>query len=159
MRESQPDLDEIDRQILAALARDGRLTNRALASRLGLAESTCAYRVRSLRDRRIITGVGVQLNLAALGFPIQALIKVRLQAHNQQIVTELYAALVAIPGVLQVFHVAGADDFHLHVAVSSPEAARDLVLRHITVHRAVRSTETQLVFEARPGAGVLGDHR
>lgn len=158
MRESQPEIDEVDRDILAALSQDGRLTNRALATRLGLAESTCAYRIRSLRDRRVIIGTQVQLNLAALGYPIQALIKVRLQAHNQQIVTELYDALVAVPGVLQVFHVAGADDFHLHVAVASPEAARDLVLRHITVHRAVRSTETQLVFEARPGVGVLGSH-
>ena len=155
MRESQPEIDEVDRDILAALSQDGRLTNRALATRLGLAESTCAYRIRSLRDRRVIIGTQVQLNLAALGYPIQALIKVRLQAHNQQIVTELYDALVAVPGVLQVFHVAGADDFHLHVAVEDAEALRDLVLEHVTVSPVVRQTETQLIFEVRQGPGAL----
>jgi DNA-binding Lrp family transcriptional regulator len=60
-----------------------------------------------------------------------------------------------VPGVLQVLHVAGQDDFHLHVAVESPQALRDLVLEHITVHRVVRQTQTQLIFEARDGAGIL----
>jgi len=63
-----------------------------------------------------------------------------------------------VPGVLQALHVAGDDDFHLHVAAESPQALRDLVLEHITVHRVVRQTHTQLVFEARDGAGVLAQH-
>jgi DNA-binding Lrp family transcriptional regulator len=60
-----------------------------------------------------------------------------------------------VPGVLQVLHAAGQDDFHLHVAVESPQALRDLVLQHVTVHRVVRQTQTQLVFEARDGVGIL----
>jgi hypothetical protein len=44
------------------------------------------------------------------------------------------------------------------VAAQSPQALRDLVLEHITVHRVVRQTQTQLVFEARDGAGVLARH-
>ena len=43
----------------------------------------------------------------------------------------------------------------MHVAVESAAALRDLVLEHITVHPAVRHTETQLVFEVIPGAGLL----
>ena len=35
-------------------------------------------------------------------------------------------------------------------------ALRDLVLQHITIHRVVRQTETQLIFETRRGVGVLG---
>ncbi|KQY56773.1 MULTISPECIES: Lrp/AsnC family transcriptional regulator [unclassified Nocardioides] len=149
-------LDDTDLEILRALSIDARLTNKALASRLGIAESTCAYRVRALRERGVIRGTSIQLDLAALGRPIQAVIKVRLGSHNQAHVTKLYAALTRAPGVLQAFHVAGEDDFHLHVAVESAQALRDLVLEHVTVHRVVRQTETQLVFELREGAGVLG---
>ena len=148
-------LDETDLAILRALARDVHLTNKALAARLGLAESTCAYRIRALRDRGIIRGTRIQLALGLLGFPIQAVIKVRLGSHDREHVNRLYADLTAVPGVLQALHVAGEDDFHLHVAVESPEALRDLVLEHITVHRVVRQTQTQLVFEARDGAGIL----
>jgi DNA-binding Lrp family transcriptional regulator len=148
-------LDTTDREILRALTADPTLTNKALARRLRLAESTSAYRIRALRERHVILGHQVRLNLASLGYPLQAIVKVRLGSHNQEHVNTLYAKLVAVPGVIQAFHVAGADDFHLHVAVENAEALRDLVLNHVTVHPVVRQTETQLVFERRDGAGVL----
>ena len=149
------DLDEIDRQILRALAADGRLTNKAIAARVSIAESTCAYRMRALRAAGIITGTKVQLALGALGYPIQAVVKIRLASHSREHVNRLYADLTQVPGVLQALHVAGEDDFHLHVAVESAQALRDLVLEHVTVHRVVRQTQTQLVFEARDGVGIL----
>ena len=139
------DLDEIDRQILRALAADGRLTNKAIAARVGIAESTCAYRMRALRAAGIITGTKVQLALGALGYPIQAVVKIRLASHSREHVNRLYADLTQVPGVLQA----------LHVAVESAQALRDLVLEHVTVHRVVRQTQTQLVFEARDGVGIL----
>jgi DNA-binding Lrp family transcriptional regulator len=152
---AQAGLDQTDLAILRALALDAQLTNKAISARLGLAESTCAYRIRTLRDRGVIRGTRVQLALGLLGFPIQAVIKVRLGSHDRDHVSRLYADLARVPGVLQALHVAGEDDFHLHVAVESPEALRDLVLEHITAHRVVRQAQTQLVFEARDGAGVL----
>lgn len=153
---SAPGPDHTDLAILRALAEDGTLTNRAIASRLGLAESTCANRLRLMRDSGVILSNRITVNFGALGFPIQAIIKVRLGSHNAEHVNSLYTALAQVAGVIQVFHVAGEDDFHLHVAVESPEALRDLVLQHVTVNRVVRQTETQLIFEARPGIGVLG---
>ncbi|HET9859119.1 MAG TPA: Lrp/AsnC family transcriptional regulator [Nocardioidaceae bacterium] len=148
-------LDGTDLAILAALVEDGRMTNAALAARVGVAESTCAYRVRALRDSGVIAGVTARLNLGALGHPIQAVIKVRLGSHDREHVRDLYDQLVRVPGVLTVLHVAGEDDFHLHVAVGSPENLRDMVLEHITIHPIVRQTQTQLVFEVREGRGVL----
>lgn len=148
-------LDGTDRLILAELAADGRLTNAALAARAGIAESTCIHRVRALRQSGVITGFRARVDLAALGLPLQAVIKVRLGSHNREHVHSFHATLSGIPGVLTAFHVAGEDDYLLHVAVKSPEALRDLVLEHITVHPAVRHTETNLVFEVLDGSGVL----
>lgn len=147
--------DKTDLSILRALFKNNSLTNKALAARLDLAESTCAYRLRLLREAGIIKGSAIQFDLAALGFPIQAVIKIRLGSHDAAHVNALYDDLVLVPGVISALHVAGEDDFHLHVAVESPEALRDIVLRHVTVHPVVRHTETQLVFEARDGVGVL----
>ncbi len=154
---SAVDLDDTDWAILRALAGNSGLTNKALAARLGLAESTCAYRVRMLRENGVLLDSRVRLDLTSLGYPIQAIIKVRLLSHNAEHVTRLHAQFTQVPGVIQVFHLAGEDDFHLHVAVGSPEALRDLVLEHITVHRVVRQTETQLLFDVRDGVGVLAD--
>lgn len=151
-----PALDDIDRTILAALLEDGRMTNAAIAARAGVAESTCAYRVRALRESGVIAGISARLDLASVGRPIQAVVKVHLSSHSRAHIDELFDRLVEIPGSLSVVHVAGDNDFHLHVAVASPERLRDLILEHITSHPAVTQTETQLVFEVREGAGVLG---
>ncbi|MDI2124540.1 Lrp/AsnC family transcriptional regulator [Yinghuangia seranimata] len=148
-------LDGTDLAILAALVEDGRMTNAALAARVGVAESTCTYRVRALRQSGVIESINARLNLAALGHPINAIIKVRLGSHSRDLVRALYDNLVKVPGALSVLHMAGDDDFLLHVAVASPEKLRDLILEHVTVHPVVRQTETQLVFEVRDGCGVL----
>jgi len=148
-------LDEVDLGILAVLTREADITNKALAHRLDLAESTCAHRVRALRERGVIRDTRIRLDEAAVGFPLQAIIKVRLANHTGPKVTTLFDALAALPRVLQVFHVAGVDDFLVHVAVQDATALRDIVLEHITTHPIVRGTETQLVFELRDGAGLL----
>lgn len=148
-------LDSVDRGILRELGDNPELTNKALATRLGIAESTCAYRLRALRDNGVITGRRLDVDTRALGYPLQAVIKVRLGSHSKEHVEKLYDDLVRTPGVIQAFHVAGADDFHLYVAVEDAEALRDFVLQHVTVHRVVRQTETLLVFELREGPGVL----
>ncbi|MDV6011979.1 Lrp/AsnC family transcriptional regulator [Haloechinothrix sp. LS1_15] len=154
-RTSTAGLDGTDLAILAELAADGRITNAALAARVGVAESTCMHRVRALRESGVISGFYARFNLTALGLPIQAVIKVRLGSHKRDDVLRFHARLAKIPGVLTAFHVAGEDDYLLHVAVESPGELRDLVLEHLTVHPSVRHTETQLVFEVLPGIGVL----
>lgn len=148
-------LDDLDLRLLATLSRQPGRSNKALAADLGIAESTCAYRVRSLRSRGVIAGIRVVLDPASLGLPLQAVIRVRLGRHTREGVETLFAALVRTPGVIEVFHVAGDDDFLVHVAVEDAAALRDIVLQHITVHETVRTTETHLVFERREGVGPL----
>ncbi|MFF3666441.1 Lrp/AsnC family transcriptional regulator [Microtetraspora malaysiensis] len=150
-----PQLDGTDLKILAALSRDGRLTNAALAAQVGVAESTCAYRVRALRASGVITAIHAHVDTAALGRPLHAIIRVRLGGHYRDPVHTLFDRLVETPGVLTVFHVSGDDDFLVYAAVATPQDLRDLILERITVHPGVRQTQTQLVFEARTGVGIL----
>jgi DNA-binding Lrp family transcriptional regulator len=103
----------------------------------------------------VLTGVRVRIDPAALGLPLQAVIRVRLGRHTREGVGRLFDALVGTPGVIEVFHVAGEDDFLVHVAVEDAAALRDIVLQHITVHETVRTTETHVVFERREGIGPL----
>ncbi|GAA3925058.1 Lrp/AsnC family transcriptional regulator [Microbacterium soli] len=148
-------VDTLDLRILAALTAQPDAPVKQIAAGLGIPASTCAFRLRSLRSRGVVTGPKVVIDAAALGATVQAVIRVRLANHNKSGVDALFDALVATQGVLQVFHIAGADDFLVHVAVPDATALRDIVLEQITVHEVVRATETQLVFERRDGAGVL----
>ena len=67
--------------MLRVLAADARIPNNALAERVGIAPSTCLGRVRALRERGVIRGYHADIDPAALGRPIQAMIAVRLQSH------------------------------------------------------------------------------
>ena len=112
-------LDDIDRAILAELAADGRLPNNALAERVGVAPSTCLTRTRALRECGAIRGFHAEVDPAALGLPLQALVSVRLTAHERAAVDAFRARSVRLPGVVSVFHVAGAEDYVLHVRAAS----------------------------------------
>ena len=121
------DLDEIDRHIVRELARDARLANNALAERVGIAPSTCLGRVRSLRERGVIRGYHADVDPAALGRPLQAMIAVRLQSHARGRIRGFVAEVAGLPEVLNVFFLAGKDDFLLHVAAASTASLRDFV--------------------------------
>jgi DNA-binding Lrp family transcriptional regulator len=150
-------LDPVDLRLLTVLDANARATNAALAAAAGIAESTCTQRLRALRERGIVRGFRADIDPAALGKPMQAVIKVRLGSHNRDQVNAFHERLRGIPDVIRIFHVAGADDYLLHVAVSDATALRDLVLEHITQHPGVVHTETQLVFDVMTGAGLLDD--
>ncbi|MDQ6657263.1 MAG: Lrp/AsnC family transcriptional regulator, partial [Actinomycetota bacterium] len=76
-------LDATDRAILAVLAADGRIANNALAEQVGIAASTCLTRVRALRESGVIRGVHADIDPAAVGLPLQAMIAVRVQAGSR----------------------------------------------------------------------------
>jgi len=153
-RSPAEDLDAVDRAILTALGEDARLPNNALAERAGIAASTCLGRVRALRERGIIRGFHADVDPAAVGRPIQAMIAVRMQSHARSHLREFAASVAGLPEVLNVFFLAGADDFLVHVAARSTENLRNFVVVNLSGNPDVALTETNLIFEhIRAGAG------
>ncbi|PRY62919.1 AsnC family transcriptional regulator [Knoellia remsis] len=146
-----PLLDEVDRAILAVLVEDGRISNAALARSVGIAESTCVGRVRSLRERGVITGFHASVDLARVGRPLQAVVAIRLAGHDRGQVEEFGEQMAALPGVLSAANISGADDFLVHVSAASPEDLRDFVLDNISSRPGVNHVQTSLVFREHPG--------
>lgn len=144
-------LDEVDRAILRVLARDARLPNTAVAEAVGIAPSTCHGRIRALRERGVVRGFHADVDPVALGLGLQAMIAVQLNAHTSEQIRAFVRDVPRLPGVVSSFHVAGADDYLLHVAVRDSDALRDFVVDHLTSHPAVRHTETSLIFAHLPG--------
>jgi DNA-binding Lrp family transcriptional regulator len=155
LRPPEPPLDGTDRAVLAALVEDGRMPNNALAARAGVAPSTCLARVRELRRRGVLRGVHADVDLAATGRGLQAMIAVRLRSHVREQVELFRRTAPGLPGVVGMFHVSGADDYLLHVAVPDADALRDFVLDHLTGHPAVGHTETSVIFEHVRGTSDL----
>ncbi|MEU7632080.1 Lrp/AsnC family transcriptional regulator [Nocardia sp. NPDC049220] len=147
-------IDDIDRILLDQLARDGRMTNNALAAAAGIAPSTCLGRVRALVERGVIRGFHADIDPAALGRNLQAMIAVRLHSSARRQLAEFGQRMSALDEVLNVYFIAGADDYLVHVATANSDELRVFVLEHLSAHPAVASTETILIFEhMRPRSG------
>jgi DNA-binding Lrp family transcriptional regulator len=146
------EVDDVDRAILRVLAQDARTPNNAIAEIVGIAPSTCHGRIRSLRERGVVRGFHADIDPAALGLGLQAMIAVQLNVHNRAQISTFVSQVPRLPGVVSVFHVAGTDDYLLHIAVRDSDALRDFVVDHLTSHAAVRHTETSLIFAHIPGA-------
>jgi DNA-binding Lrp family transcriptional regulator len=152
----QPAIDQIDRAMLELLAQDARITNQAMADRVGIAPSTALARLRSLRERGVITGFHAEVDLAALGRPLQALIAVRLTVHERNQIDDFTDTVRALPGVLMVFHLTGVTDYLVWVAAADAQGLREFVVDHLATHPSVAHAETSLIYEHRRGPGVWG---
>ncbi len=140
-------LDRIDCEILTLLQKNARLANKKLADQLGIAQSTCLERVRRLIDEGALRGFHADVDPKALGIGIQAMISVRLVKHRAEIVEQFQAFASGLPEVRAVYHMAGANDFLVHVAVTDAAALRELAMNAFTTRAEVEHLETALIFE------------
>ena len=72
------ELDEIDRQLLAALQRNARLTTGELAQMTGLSQSPCWRRIQRLREEGYIKGVVAIVDPKLMGFNMQIFAQVKM---------------------------------------------------------------------------------
>ena len=140
-------LDDIDLAILKLLAMDGRMANSAVAEAVGIAPSTCLNRIRQLREQGVIRGFQADIDPAALGRQLQAVVAVRLQPGARSKIARFATYLAGLPGVLNVYVLAGTNDFAVHVAVRDSEALREFVFDNLSAVLDVAGTETSLVFQ------------
>ena len=151
-----PQLDDLDRAILEHLSVDARIPNNRLAEKVGLAPSTCLARVRALREAGVVRGFHAEIDLGALGRPLQAMIAVRLAVHARGQIDDFTDHVRALPGVLSIFHMTGQTDYLVWVAAADAQDLREFVVDHLATHPATAHAETSLIYEHRRGPGIWG---
>src|SRR2546421_73558 len=104
-----PALDQIDIKILAALQRDGRVTNERLARTVGLSARACLERVRRLEAAGIISGYQAVVELARLSRPVNVFAEIILEKQAQQ--GRFEARLAKIEEVVECWEVSGTVDY------------------------------------------------
>ena len=102
---------------------------------------------RQLRQSGVLTGFVAEVNPAALGVGLQALISVKLKRHFKPDVEAFRQYALALPEVVRFYHVAGPIDFLLHVWTRDSSHLRDFAMTAITAREEVSHIETELIFE------------
>jgi DNA-binding Lrp family transcriptional regulator len=140
-------LDAIDTAILAQLQSDARRSNRDIAAAVGVSPTTALDRTRALRDRGVITGATLEVDLAAIGRPVQALIAVRIRPPSRRNIEGFRNWVSALPDTLGVFVTSGNEDFLVHVAVADNERLYAFVIDRLTERPEVADVRTSVVYE------------
>jgi len=141
------DLDALDTAILRELARDARRTNRDVAAAVGVAPTTALDRTRALRERGVIRGAVLDVDLAAIGRPVQAMIAVRVRPPSRRNIEGFRSWVAALPETLGVFVTSGSEDFLVHVAVPDNEHLYAFVIDRLTERPEVADVRTSVVYE------------
>ena len=103
-------MDALDREVLLALQEDGRMSNLALARKLGLSPSAMLGRVRRLERSGAIRGYRAVIDPGALGVTVRALVVARLREHSEESIREFEKGIKEVPGVRACYHVTGQFD-------------------------------------------------
>ena len=149
------EIDDVDRRILNALHHDARISNSALAEAVGIAASTCHGRVRRLQQIGVIRGFYTDVDPAAVGRPLQAMISVSLQSNARGRIRHFISEIRKLRQVIDVYFLAGADDYILHVAARDTEDLRAFVVENLNADPDVAGTQTSLIFEHLRGGAPL----
>lgn len=110
-------MDLKDQRILQLLQRDGRLSNTALAERVGLSPSACLRRVQALEARGVIKGYKAVLDQAVLGNAFTVFVAVGLSDHSKQSAQAFEAAIATATEVRECHNVTGSFEYLLRVEV------------------------------------------
>ena len=139
-----PALDEVDRQIVEALGRDGRLSIRALADQVHISRANAYARVERLTATGVITGFTVTVDPLKLGLATSAYVTLSLRQSSWRTLRE---QLQAIPEIKHMALVGGDFDAILLVRATDNEGLRSVVLEKLQAIPEVLATRTALIFE------------
>ena len=119
--------DGIDRRILDELSRNGRLTNQALAARIGMSAPACLRRVRRLEEDGYIRGYRADLSAERLGFRAGAYLLVTLSSQTKTAIEEFEKHIAAFASVRECYALNGEADFILKYLAPEQDALSDFV--------------------------------
>ena len=140
-------LDELDAAILREMQADARRTNRDIAAAVGIPPTTALDRTRSLRQRGVIRGALLDIDLAEIGRPVQALVAVRIRPPSRSAIEAFRDWVSALPETVGVFVVSGPEDLLIHVAVADNQDLYALVTERLTQRPEIAEVRTSVVYE------------
>jgi DNA-binding Lrp family transcriptional regulator len=125
-------MDRIDRLILEALQRDGRISNKQLAQEVHLSESACLRRVRALEDEGMIERYVAMVDQDKAGMPGDVLVHIGLHREEQSELAAFEEAVRNIPEVMECYLMTGEFDYLLRVVVADMADFERIHKEHLT---------------------------
>ena len=138
-------MDDLDRNILAQLSGDARMSVAVLARRLRVARSTVQARLERLETSGIIAGYTLKLGEAAREGRLRASVLVTIEPRGQ---AAILTRLKSIHEVEKVYTTSGRFDLLLQISCPNTQIL-DQVLDQIGAMTGVKSSESLIHLSTR----------
>jgi Lrp/AsnC family leucine-responsive transcriptional regulator len=149
------DLDRIDRDILALVQRDGRISNARLAEAVGLSETPCARRLKRLEAEGFIERYQGVLSRTALGLGVVAFVLVRFSLHDRALANRFEREIQALPRIVACHNVSGTADYLIQIVARDLDDYGNFMRDVVRALPGVTSVESMLSLkEVKHEAGV-----
>ena len=149
------DLDDIDKQIIALLQENARISNREIAKRVGLTASPTIERVKRLEREGVIKSYTAVLEKEKVGKGMTVFVKVTLSVHQMSLLDEFIDAIQGIPEILSCYHTTGQSDFFFFLVATDIADYEHLLRDKLTTLPDVQRLETTMVLRAIKEGGYI----
>ena len=150
-------LDEIDRNILRILQKDGRITNSQLSKDIGLSPAPTLERVKKLEQAGYISSYHAVLNKDMMGIGVTTFVQVSLKQHNKETIEKFVAAINKLDEVVECHHTTGSCDFILKVVSEDIAAYQKLMLEEITNIETVADMQSMVILSTFKDSKAIPD--
>ena len=147
-----PRLDRIDRRILQLLQENGRMTNIALARRVGISPPPCLRRMRALEAAGLIRGYHADLAPEALGFAVTVFAQIGLASQAERDLKAFETLVLSWPEVREAHMLAGETDFLLKIVAPDWDSYQRFLSVKLTAAPNVAHVKSALVLRVSKSA-------
>jgi DNA-binding Lrp family transcriptional regulator len=139
------ELDRANLRILHELQLDGKISNAALAQRVGLSGSACLRRVRLLEQDGVIERYTAVLNMPKVGLAVSFIIRITLRAQTDQDLGAFERAVAGVPEVTECDLTTGESDYVLRVVARDSQDFERLHSKVLTKLPGVARVDSSFV--------------
>jgi Lrp/AsnC family transcriptional regulator, leucine-responsive regulatory protein len=138
-------LSDADRRILRVLQPEGRISASELARRIGMSETSCLRRMKSLEEAGVIESYRAVVDRRQIGFSMSAMIMVAVNQRTETDRKDFLSAIADNPQIISCSAVTGSYDFILEVVIRDIDDLSDLTLRQLLELPSVTGMSTSVV--------------
>lgn len=137
-------IDQVDKCILQALQRNGKLQNNELAAAIGLSASPCLRRVKQLEDTGIIEKYVAIVDSNKVNLKLTVFARIWLKEQDPKTVNHFIDSVMELPQVVECHLMAGDCDFFLRIVVADLDDYRQFQINHLNKISGIQNVKTEI---------------
>jgi len=126
------DLDSTDRKILREVVRDARISQMALAEKVGLSPTACTRRLMALEKKGVIKGYAAEIDASELGYMMTVHVHITLDKQSEDALSAFEREIAKCPDVVSCYLMSGNDDYLVHVQARDMEDYERIHKQHLS---------------------------